>query len=135
MGSFQRMTNPATKPTRSKPTAKSTKSTTPKPAAKTATKTTAAKPAAKSTKSTTKSAAAKPVETSEITKTTKLSEADEQCIVDAYAALNAARSKFDDLVEHYLRNGVSPSHVGKPIGLGNSSIRRIAFRRNIEGIK
>ena len=128
------MTNPAT-PT--KTAARSTKSTT---------KTTTAKPAAKSTKSTTKSAAApktakstkstKSVEpVAEVTKTTAISESDAAALVAAFDAMNAARESFRDLVEHYLRNGVSPTHVGKPIGLGNSSIRRIAFARSIDGIK
>jgi len=119
------MTTPATKPTRSKPTAKSTTSTTKKTAAKPAAKTT------KTTKTTTKPAAA----VVEPTKTTTLDEASAAALVKSFAALNAARESFDDLVEHYLRNGVSPTHIGKPIGLGNSSVRRIAFRRNVEGVK
>lgn len=131
MGSFVAMTNPATKPTRSKPTAKSTKSTTKttaKPAAKSTTKTTSAKPAAKSTKSAAKPAA---VETTTTT-TPKFVETPEAAeLLVLFDARNAAVAAFETFVCEQITSGVSPTHIGKTIGLGNSAVRRIAMRNGL----
>ncbi len=57
---------------------------------------------------------------------------DRESLVDLCARAQAATEAFELFVATLIENGASPSHVGDAIGMGNSAVRRIAWRANPE---
>jgi hypothetical protein len=53
---------------------------------------------------------------------------DRVALADLCARAQAATEAFELAVAELIANGASPSHVGEAIGMGNSAVRRIAWR-------
>jgi hypothetical protein len=122
-GFAERMTTPATPSKRAARKA----APTPKPAAKSSAKLVVVpEPATKTSKRATKSVA---VETKPERVNDAASPSAAELIVK-HEEMLAAIDAFESLVIVEVTAGVSPTAIGKLIGLGNSSVRRICMRRS-----